>query len=199
MGRKRVHDDKLRLRLLDRAGELLAEGGADALGLRSLAKAADTSTSAVYSLFGGKDELLHALYEEGFRRLAERLRAVPADDDIVEHLVRLSHAYRASALEGPHYYRAMFDRRRTAEEDDAVRRAGHDAFEPLLETVRQCVEQGRLVDADPTLVASALWAHVHGLVSLELSNLLPDVGDDMFERAIRAGLSGWQTTTTADR
>lgn len=191
MGRKKVHDETLRLRLLDRAGEFLTEGGSDALGLRDLAKAAGTSTSAVYSLFGGKAGLLRALYVEGFRRLSWRLRSVDMASDPVEHLVRLAHAYRASALADPNYYRAMFNRQRLHEEDEELRQAGASAFDPLLETVRRGVTTGSLLEEEPMLIASTLWALVHGLVSLELSHLLNSADEQTFDRAVRVGLAGW--------
>lgn len=192
MGRRKVHDEALRVRLLDRAGELLS--GGEPLGLRQLAEAAGTSTTAVYSLFGGKTGLLRALQEEGFARLSLRLREVPAESDPVEHLVQLARAYRCSALADPHYYRAMFEQPRLTETDEQLRRAGMRAFDPLLDAVRTGIERGLLADAEPTRVASALWAQVHGLVSLELGDLLPEQDERTFELAIRTNLVGWRPT-----
>ncbi|MEV0700891.1 TetR/AcrR family transcriptional regulator [Saccharopolyspora sp. NPDC003752] len=191
MGRKKVYDETLRLRLLDRAGELLTEGGSDALSLRDLAKSAGTSTSAVYSLFGGKSDLLRALYIEGFRRLSWRLRSVDPAPGPVEHLVQLAHAYRASALADPNYYRATFSRHHDEKDEDFIR-AGASAFEPLLETVQRGIKTGSLVEEDPMAVASALWALVHGLVTLELSDLLLRQDTESFDYAVRAALRGWQ-------
>ncbi|TDD89420.1 TetR/AcrR family transcriptional regulator [Saccharopolyspora karakumensis] len=195
MGRKKVYDETLRLRLLDRAGELLTEGGSDALSLRDLAKSAGTSTSAVYSLFGGKPDLLRALYIEGFRRLSRRLRSVDPDPDPVEELVQLAHAYRSSALADPNYYRAIFGRGHD-DQDQEVATAGAGAFGPLLEAVQRGISAGKLVDEDPMAIASALWALVHGLVTLELSDLLRHEAEG-FDYAARAALRGWRTDTAA--
>ena len=55
MGRVKQYDDKLRRRLVDEAGRLLTAEGIGAVTLRRVASLADTSTTAVYSLFGDKD------------------------------------------------------------------------------------------------------------------------------------------------
>lgn len=98
--RPRTHDDALRARLLDRAAQLVAEHGPDQLGLRGLAADVDTSTTAVYALFGGKTELLAALAELAAERFAERL--TPTDD-----LVALAMTYREAALSAPRLYALM--------------------------------------------------------------------------------------------
>ncbi len=45
--------------------------------VRSVAAEAGTSASAVYALFGSRDELVAAVSAEGFRRFAARLATVP--------------------------------------------------------------------------------------------------------------------------
>src|SRR5882672_1214567 len=104
MPRPKVHDEALRLRLLEQAIRTLSEDGPDALSLRKLAAQVDTSTTAVYSLFDGKPGLLDALYEEVFARFGQCLRAVEPTADPLADLAALGQAYRASALEEPHFY-----------------------------------------------------------------------------------------------
>ncbi|PRX43271.1 TetR family transcriptional regulator [Prauserella shujinwangii] len=194
MPRPRTHDEALRLRLLDRAGELLSTEGAKALGLRRLAADAGTSTTAVYSLFGGKTELVNALYVEGFRRLGARLRAVERTGDVVADLVRLGLAYRASALASRNLYPVMFTRAVPGfEPNEAAARLARSTVDPLLETVRDGVDRGVLADVPPGVIAASCWAFAHGLVSLELDgNLPPEFGTaGMYERALRANASGW--------
>ncbi|MGH3792308.1 MAG: TetR-like C-terminal domain-containing protein, partial [Pseudonocardiaceae bacterium] len=69
-------------------------------------------------------------------------------------------------------------------------------FTRLLDTVRRAVAAGLLRDADPHLIATALWANVHGLVSLELGYAMPDAAGppgQLFDIAIRANLDGWRS------
>ena len=66
---------------------------------------------------------------------------------------------------------------------------------PLVYPVRRAVGAGSRRDAEPYLIDTALWANVHGLVSLELGGAMPDSTGPpgaLFEAAIRANLDGWR-------
>jgi AcrR family transcriptional regulator len=179
MARPRVHDAALRTRLLEVASETVATGGEAAVTVRSVAAAAGTSASAVYALFGSRDELVAPVSAEGFRRFAAHLAAVPRTDDPLADLLALGLAYRTSALDDPHFYRVMFERavRPSADATPAVE-------QPTFRVLRDAV--ARLLAGAPEArveaAAVGLWGLVHGLVSLELGGLLP--GDDE-ERAAR--------------
>lgn len=196
MGRPRLHDEGMRQRMLDVAAERVSRDGAGALSLRKLAAAAGTSTAAVYSLFGGKAGLLAALHERAFRRFGAKQAAVGVSDDPVEDVVRLGLAYRDSALADPHGYRIMFGGEVLPDQVDAeLQRAAAETFLPLLDAVRRCAAAGRFPGTvSPESIATAMWANVHGLVSLELGRFMPPhAGDpgDVFETAIRANVLGW--------
>src|SRR6476646_9001816 len=105
-----LRGDELRVALLDAAGELLHAEGPHALSTRRLADLVGTSTQSIYTLFGGKQGVLRAVYREGFDRLAQHMRAVPVTDDPRVDLRRLRDAYRASAKASPHLYSVMFER-----------------------------------------------------------------------------------------
>ncbi|WP_277212760.1 TetR/AcrR family transcriptional regulator [Isoptericola croceus] len=173
MARPRAHDDALRTRLLEVASEAVATGGESAVTVRTVAAAAGTSASAVYALFGSRDDLVAAVSAEGFRRFAAHLAAVPPTEDALADLRALGLAYRTSALADPHFYRVMFDR--------AVRpsAAAPPALEqPTFRVLRDAV--ARLMPGAPDerveAAAVGLWGLVHGLVSLEIAGLLP--GDE---------------------
>lgn len=147
--------------------------------VRSVATAAGTSPSAVYALFGSRDELVAAVSAEGFRRFAARLAAVGRTDDPGADLAALGRAYRGFALADPHFYAVMFARgvRPAADRTRAVEEA---TFLVLRDAVARLVPDATTADD----VALGLWGLVHGLVSLELAGLVP--GDDA-ERAARFG------------
>jgi AcrR family transcriptional regulator len=191
-----LHDNALRVRLLDVAGRLLTAEGPDALSLRRLAAEAGTSTTAVYSLFGGKPGVLRALFVEAFTRFGAHLDAVAATDDPLADILALGRAYRASALADPHLYTVMFGSPVPGFVPTAEDWARAEAtFTRLLDAVRRAVAAGLLRAIDPGLISTALWANVHGLVSLELRNALPGQAGataEVFEAALRATLDGWR-------
>lgn len=198
MGRKRLHDERLRQRLLDVAGERLATHGLTGLSLRTLATAAGTSTAAVYSLFGGKAGLLSAMHGRAFQRFGEGQRAVGSSADPVADLIRLGQAYRETAIADPNGYWIMFGGELRPEHvTPEVRAAATDTFLPLLHAVQRCVAEGSFSPDVPVgSIATALWANVHGLVSLELGGFLPPTAADpatVFDSAVRATLRGWMS------
>lgn len=184
-----MHDEALRVRLLDRAAALVFDHGVDALSLRRLATDAGTSTTAVYSLFGSKAGLLDSLYVEAARRFAARLACATATDDAAEDVVRLGIAYREYALAEPHLYSIMFGVKREPSEEGAA------TIEPLVDAVRRGQAAGQFRAAPTEHVALACWGVAHGLVSIELTGVVPpalDVGAG-YEDALRAMVAGWRT------
>lgn len=201
MGRPRLHDDALRDRLLRLAATTVTSAGVRSLSLRGLAAEAGTSTAAVYTLFGGRSGLITALYQRAFAGLADRLAAVGVSDDPLQDIVGLGLAYRDHAVSDPNGYRIMFgDEVRPSDVRAKAAREGARTFEPLLDAVRRAVRAGVLpASPPPESIATALWANVHGLVSLELGEMLPPAAGDpagVFEAAVRANVTGWAALST---
>jgi AcrR family transcriptional regulator len=184
----------VRVRLLDRAGQVLTEEGPQGISLRTLAADVGTSTSAVYSLFAGKRGLVAALYKEAFQRFANELRRVPLTDDPAEDLVQLGLAYRQNARKNPHLYSIMFGTPMPGFEPDAGARAiALGAFEILQDAAQRCVDQS--IIAGPVRELSlAAWGLAHGLVSLELTGALAADPDptSLYETVLRNTVAGWQ-------
>lgn len=193
MARAKVHDGALRDRLLRRAGEIVSASGIEALSLRTLARACETSTTAVYALFGGKEGLVTALFDDAFAQLARKLEAVPRGVDALEDLVRVGLAYRASALTEPHLFTLMFTGHVGLPHAAAARTATGIALGPLRMAVQRAVDERRLrADTDPATASITLWTTVHGWASLQLRGFLPPGADGRLESALRAVLDGWR-------
>ncbi len=199
MPRPKTHDDALRRRLLERAGELLSTQGPDAVSLRRIAADVNTSTTAVYSLFGGKPALLEALHDEAFNRFGAHLAAVPITDDPAEDLLQIGLAYRRSALEDPRFYSVLYSK--VVEPTKEMSRAAGRTFAPVRNAVRRAIELGVYRDEDPEQIAMSMWGIAHGLVSLELNgNLPPGVdAEATYELALRAHGRGWLAEPRANR
>jgi AcrR family transcriptional regulator len=193
MARPKVHDEVLRQRLLQRARAVLSDGGPAALSLRALARDCDTSTTAVYSLFGGKSGLLTALFDDAFRALGRQLSAVQPGEDRLDDIVRLGQAYRRSALSDPHVFGMMFAGETLLPAAAEARTAAGTALGPLREFVERAVADKALrADTDPAAASLTLWAAVHGWVSLQVRGFLPPGAERSFEKALRAVLDGWR-------
>lgn len=57
MGRPRIYDETLRERLIAEARQMLTVDGYHGVSLRVLTRNVETSTNAVYTLFGSKEAL----------------------------------------------------------------------------------------------------------------------------------------------
>lgn len=147
----------------------------------------------MYSLFGSKEALLDAVVDDAFSRFAAHLATVRETEDPREDLLRLGRAYRAGALADPHSYWIMFGTTSSRVAVSAgVRDRAAATFEPLRGIVRRAVQQEVLRPADPEQLASAMWATVHGAVSLDLAGLLGGTDPaELFESAMRAAIDGW--------
>jgi AcrR family transcriptional regulator len=167
-------EDDLTRRLIDEAGRLLLEHGIGGLSLRKLATAAGTSTMSVYTRFGGKQQLLAAMYCQGFDRLgATLLDAARTSDDPLDVLAAIGHAYRRAALASPTLYSLMFGPPIPGFEPSPEHAAAaRSTYRTLVDAVRRCVD-AQLLTGDPEQIALHLWAVVHGMVSLELAGQLP--------------------------
>jgi AcrR family transcriptional regulator len=193
MARPKVHDEKLRARLLERAGKLVSDGGADALSLRTLARDCETSTTAVYALFGGKNGLLTALFDDAFEQLGRRIGTLPPAADALDDLVRTALAYRDSALDDPHLFDLMFAGPTLLSAEAARRTVVGTALGPLRAAAERAVEEKALrPGTDTALVSLTLWTTVHGWAALQLRGFLPPGADDRCEDAVRALLAAWR-------
>jgi AcrR family transcriptional regulator len=193
MGRPKEHDDATRERLLDAAERLSAAKGFDALTVRAVAEEAQTTTRAVYALFGSKQGLEQALHQAMFTRLRDLERARDRRDDPREDLLELAMAYRRWAVERPERYVLAMHRfvgrraRPRSEEGLAVSR---EALDVLVRAVDRCHQAGLLV-FDPQDVVMHLRAIVHGLAEFENLGLLGPDPERHWRTVLSAVLDGY--------
>ena len=194
MARPRIHDAELRTRLLDAAAETVAQQGVDSLSLRKLAAAQNTSTTAIYSLFGGRAELLVALFATSFASFGDAQRAVPVTGNPKVDLRELAVAYRHWALHNPHLYAVMFGGVLGSVDVSEELPLAAAAMDPLRAAVATAVAAGTMSGAPADLISHSFWAIVHGLVSLELAmptNVDSETRRAMFDAGTESVLRGW--------
>jgi AcrR family transcriptional regulator len=182
-------DPKVRMALVETAADLIASDGPSQLSLRKLAKAVGTSTMAVYTHFGGMDELRREVRAEGFNRLREHLSAVPRTDDPLADMGQLGAAYYVNAVTNPNLYRAMFMEGPVDEADADV---GADTFMQLVDTIQRCIDAGRFEDRGAYAMGQQVWALSHGVVTLQLAHLLEaQQAQDALRDAANALFRAW--------
>lgn len=150
------HHGDLRAACVAAGLRLVAEGGADAVTIRGVARLAGVSHTAPLHHFRDRDELVAAVAQVGFDRLVDDANAVIDDRalDPIERLLRYGEAYVRRAIQTPGLYRLMFDA--------AACEIGYEAYELLI----RLVAASELGGADPEPTALLVWANVHGLAGL---------------------------------
>jgi AcrR family transcriptional regulator len=172
MPRPKQRTPALRDQLLSSAVELLAREGVSGFTTRGVARAADTSTPAVYELFGDRAGLLREVFFEGFRLLLNELDALPERDDPRVGLIELAGAYRDFMRERPVLTQLMFSR--PFADFDPSRseiQAGASVRSFILERVLRAIDAG-VLHGDETDLSHVLMALVQGLVAAESAERL---------------------------
>ncbi|HEX2188107.1 MAG TPA: TetR/AcrR family transcriptional regulator [Longimicrobiaceae bacterium] len=166
----------MRARILDAARELLQEEGYEAFSMRKLGERLDYAPSAVYRHFRDKAALLQALVDHDYTAFSAANAPSPTANP-VERIRQGALGYVEFGLAHPDQYRLLFmtpprgpgaplsDRPSVPVGDPDV-----DRYASLRKAVAEALEDGRFRrDAgDAELITQALWATVHGVVSLHL-------------------------------
>ncbi len=195
MPRPKVYDDELRQRLLDQAALAIAQSGPGGLALRPVAQSVGTSTTAIYSIFGGRAELIAAVGRAAHDGFVAAQGAVPVTADAYEDLLNLGRAYRDWAIAYPVLYQVLM-----SPTDPTLSQGGpmpsSQAAVPLRSTVLRLIEAGIFPAIIPETIIGSIWATVHGFVILELAGLLaPATGEQrtaMYAGHLEALRRGWR-------
>ena len=172
MGRPRIHNAQTAADLLEAAEAMVEERGVDGLSLRALAQAARTTTRAIYSVYGSKDELLAALSARAMGVLDSYVTAVPVTADAGHDLVESGLAFRRFARLHPSLYQLAFGLERPPPSLwPSVAEAQRKALEGLrtrLARIGPAGSDSNVLDAN----ILAFHAMCEGLASLERRGVL---------------------------
>lgn len=167
-----------RIRLVEATIRVLATSGPSEVKARSVSSEAGLSTMGVYTYFGGVSELLQAVCDEGFSRLAAAFECVPVTDDPTVDLCTMVLACRDLAHINPHLYDLMFglsiDGRYSPSRgtpapasSESVER--NSTYSVLLKACTRLAGAKCVDKVDPALIALQLWSAAHGFIMLELA------------------------------
>jgi len=174
MSRQPYHHGNLRETLLQGAVRVIAEVGPAAFTLREVARRAGVSHNAPYRHFQDKDALLAAVAAQGFRELTHSMReAGERQSNALDKLKQSGMAYVSFAVRRPQHFTVMFDAPVTGSKDPEYLQASQEAFQTLVNYIRNSQEEGQL-PADNTMErALYAWSLVHGIAKLAVSARFP--------------------------
>lgn len=179
--KERKERDKVEMRekILQSAHQLFLDRGFEEISIRSIAEAIEYSPATIYLYFKDKNEIVHALHQNGFKLLNEYFKDLANVADPFERLLQMGKAYIGFATENPGTYELLFMRSEPMEHiasclDDHWME-GDSAFGSLLQTIEQCQSKGDFEKFDPQYLAMMIWSSIHGLCSLRISHHLGHV------------------------
>jgi AcrR family transcriptional regulator len=159
--------------MLDAARRLFTERGYEHVTMRAIAEAVEYSPAAIYSHFTDKTALFRELCESDFNQFTATFAPLLVISDPIERLLGMGEAYLQFGVAYPEHYKLLFMSKSVPGIEPAN---GHspepseNAYAFLLVTVRDALESGRARPEfdDAELLAQALWAGLHGVISLHL-------------------------------
>jgi AcrR family transcriptional regulator len=196
------HPD-LQTAIKETAWQQIAELGATALNLRAIARDLGIAAPSIYNYFPNRDALITALIVDAFASLADSqaaaIVAIP-EQEHAQRLLALGINYREWAMAKPERYQLIFGTPlagyiapfeitqpvagRSLTVLMNVLMAGHaagklcpetgHALSPQMQTMFADWQQQRgAADEQVQFLAFSIWAHVHGLVSIEIGQQYP--------------------------
>lgn len=179
-------DPDLEARILKAADTLWIRGGARALTMRAVARAAGTNTPAVYRRFKNREDLVKGI----LLRVGDRIRTRFQHRQTLEEMAE---DYLQFALDNPNDYQLFYMEAHLMN----PRRKQGGRLPPIRETRPNFgfVEQAaaKELGGSPeefTELALGLWAIAHGTATMLLNEVIPKGHEAALRRAFRMGVKG---------
>lgn len=174
--RRRSAEDR-RQQVVAAARQIVLREGFEALTMRRVARRAGVSAAALYLYYPDRLHLMAAVAEALFYGLLGAFRAAlaraEADPDPRARLRAVMTAYLDWGLSHPDEYRVIFMTpirgvagHRPGEPGVPAAPSGQATFQALRAEVARLIALGVFREAEPQVVAEAIWAAGHGLVAL---------------------------------
>jgi AcrR family transcriptional regulator len=198
----RAHGHELlRRNVVEAASHLLVAEGPEALTVRRVAKTLNCSTKIIYTMFAGKDGLANALYLEGCTHLSQAINKVPQAERPQAYVQEIAWAYWRFALAYPSYYGVLFSGAIPRFQPDAnSKQMITQAMEVVARNFHAYMIEGLLPTQDPVRLTRAIWAPLHGVVSLHLLGHFSDEEEakQAFERTVQVTVDALGSSTPPD-
>lgn len=191
MGSKERQDREkraVRQSILDAARDLFTTEGYRNVSIRKIAERIEYSPAAIYSYFGGKDDIYLALAEDGFRRLDEKVKSARGEGSPLEEVRAGWWAFYEFSKEQPAFFELMFVDRSVPKITEGW--GGFVILQALLrdatEGLQRAVDAGELPPTlNPCAAMHVLWGALVGPSVLGLcQRLAPGEDSDLLARDV---------------
>jgi AcrR family transcriptional regulator len=162
--------------ILEAARQIINQDGPDALSMRAIARAIDYSPAGLYEYFGGKDEIICEVANQGHVRLKAAMQRVDPTLPVDQYLTEIGLAYIDFAVANTDYFLLMFtnlpepylpDKQPTELLEQM--QTDESSFPILLHAIQRGLDEGIFMggpDYGVLEMAYTAWATVHGIAML---------------------------------
>lgn len=170
----RNYRNKLKANTLIVAKRIVENEGLGALQARRIAQEAGCSVGTIYNLYDGLDDLIIRVNAATLEDLGAKLSEVKStgDSSLENELTAMALAYLAFALDSQSVWRALFEHQLA--KDKFVPEWYREQQSILFSIVEKKLEKVVSDNRQRKLSARALFAAVHGIVSIALDQKLGD-------------------------
>lgn len=142
------------------------------MSIRGVATAVGVTPPSIYLHFADKDELIFAVCQEQFTRLEQLVDEASAGiDHPFERLRAMGETYIRFGVEHPEQYRILLMNKGEVSIADFQNGTmpGVSTFQKLMGAIEACMDAGIFRRQDVFLVATGIWALVHGITSMRIT------------------------------
>lgn len=170
--RKQREKQEMRRLILDAAMEIFLSKGFLGASIRNIAEKIEYSPGTIYLYFKDKDEIFHALHEEGFHQLLQLMQPLQHVADPMERLMAMGKVYMDFAYHNKGLYDLMFIMEapiNTTEEREKWE-MGDRTLGLLKEVLQECQASGHFKNHNIEYLSFMIWSSLHGMCALYCRN-----------------------------
>jgi AcrR family transcriptional regulator len=165
--RKQREKEEMRELILDASRSIFLEKGYHQTSIRNIAEKIEYSPGTIYLYFKEKDDIFHALHEEGFRRLVAQMETLQFVSDPFERLKAMGRIYMDFAKNNKDFYDLMFIMQAPMNMEERDKwEMGDRTLDHLKNVLRDCQANGKFKGYDVEYLSFFIWSSMHGMCAL---------------------------------
>lgn len=161
-------NENVKQTILDAASEIFVAEGFGSVSMRKIARKIGYTPTTIYLYFDDKADLFNQICEKTFAQMTRNLIAISKLSVSPLERLRLGlFEYIHFGLKHPNHYAIVFNTTSSPEPaKDFQNSQGEATFDTLRNSVSACMADGAVVHGDVELTSQTLWACIHGVTSL---------------------------------